>query len=101
MSNPATQFKPGQSGNIKGAPKREWTWAGVIQEAVEQQEEDGTPIKSSVVKSLVREAKRGNVMAIKELMNRMDGMPLQPNADIPEDQIDEYLHIYKPEKNAK
>jgi len=101
MTNPATQFKPGQSGNPKGAPKREWTWAGVVQEAVEQLEEDGTPIKSSVVKALVREAKRGNILAIKELMNRMDGMPVQPNAEIPEDQIDDYLHIYKPEKNAK
>jgi hypothetical protein len=94
-------FKPGQSGNPNGRPKREWTWAGVIQDAVEQQEEDGTPIKSSVARSLVREAKRGNVMAIKELMNRMDGMPLQPNADIPEDQLDQYLHIYKPEKNVQ
>jgi len=96
-----TQFKPGQSGNPKGAPKREWTWAGVVQEAVEQLEEDGTPIKSSVVKALVREAKRGNILAIKELMNRMDGMPVQPNAEIPEDKIDEYLHIYKPVKNEQ
>lgn len=99
MSNPATQFKPGQSGNPKGAPKREWTWAGVIQEAVEQLEEDGTPIKSSVVKALIREAKKGNVLATKELMNRMDGMPVQPSAEIPPEEIDDYLHIYKPEKN--
>jgi len=96
-----TQFQPGQSGNPKGAPKRAWTWAGVVQEAVEQLEEDGTPIKSSVVKALVREAKRGNILAIKELMNRMDGMPVQPNAEIPEDKIDEYLHIYKPVKNEQ
>ena len=77
MAKTSTSYKPGHSGNIKGAPKREWTWAGVIQEAVEQLEEDGTPIKSSVVKSLIREAKRGNIMATKELMNRMDGMPVQ------------------------
>jgi len=31
-------------------------------------------------------------------MNRMDGMPVQPNAEIPKDQIDNYLHIYKPER---
>jgi len=101
MSNPANYFKPGQSGNPKGAPKRKWTWAGVVQEAVEQLEEDGTPIKSSVVKALIREAKRGNILAIKELMNRMDGMPIQPNAEIPEDELSDYLHIYRPEKNEK
>jgi len=101
MGKVSTSWKPGQSGNLKGAPKREWTWAGVVQEAVEQLEEDGTPIKSSVVKALVREAKRGNILAIKELMNRMDGMPVQPNAEIPEEKLEDYLHIYRPEKNEK
>ena len=98
MSKNQTSWKKGETGNPNGAPRRLWTWAGVVQEAVEQLEEDGTPIKISVAKALVREAKRGNINAIKELMNRMDGMPVQPNAKIPKDQIDNYLHIYKPER---
>ena len=28
--NPLNQFKPGQTGNPKGRPKREWNWSGLI-----------------------------------------------------------------------
>jgi len=70
-------FKPGHSGNLKGAPKRKWTWSGVLASAVEEKLKDGLPVKIHVAKSLVAEAMKGNVIAIKELMNRMDGMPPQ------------------------
>lgn len=77
MSNKATQFKPGQSGNPNGAPKRSWTWSGELQKAVERQNADGTPVKEGIANALIDQALQGNVVATKELMNRMDGMPEQ------------------------
>lgn len=77
--NPVRKFKKGQSGNPKGAPKREWTWAGVLADAVEEMAKDGKPMKVHIARSLLAEALKGNVLAQKELMNRMDGMPAQPH----------------------
>ena len=68
-------FKKGQSGNPGGRPKREWTWAGELQKAVEEMGKDGNSIRYHVVRSLLREALNGNIHAQRELMNRMDGMP--------------------------
>lgn len=76
-SNPRNQFVKGKSGNPKGAPKRDWTWAGELEKAAEELMKDGTPIKHHIARSLLREALKGNIPAAKELMNRMDGMPKQ------------------------
>ncbi len=76
--NPVASFKPGQSGNPNGRPKRDWTWSGVLEQAVQEQIESGGQIKEIVGKALVKECLKGNIQAIKELMNRMDGMPNQP-----------------------
>ena len=70
-------FVKGKSGNPRGAPKRNWTWSGELQKAVERKKEDGIPIKRAVAESLVSQALLGNVVATKELMNRMDGLPNQ------------------------
>lgn len=80
MANPkpSVSWKKGQSGNPNGRPKREWTWSGALQAAMEKSEKDGIPVKTHVAKALVKEALTGNVQAIKELMSRMDGMPQQP-----------------------
>lgn len=78
MANPhPTPFKKtGAAANPNGAPKRDWTWSGVLEKAV-QEELNGVALKEAVAKSLIREALKGNVVATKELMNRMDGMPQQ------------------------
>ena len=76
--NPPNQFVKGQSGNPKGAPKREWTWEGELTKAVEEVAKDGKPIKYHVSRSLINEALKGNPQAIKHLMDRMDGQPNQP-----------------------
>lgn len=75
-SKPVASYKPGQSGNPNGRPKRDWTWSGVLEKAV-QEELNGVALKDAVAKSLIKEALKGNVIAAKELMNRMDGMPQQ------------------------
>jgi hypothetical protein len=85
MSNPhplpENQFKPGQSGNPGGRPKREWSWSGLLAEAMEEEliAKDGSKgkAKAFVIKRLVRMAIEGDIAAQKEIMNRMDGMPHQ------------------------
>lgn len=46
---------------------------------MEEQDETGVPYKKAVYNKLVSLAKKGDVMAIKEINNRLDGMPKQVN----------------------
>lgn len=76
--NPPNQFKPGQSGNPNGRPPKEWTWSGLLKEKMEAMiGEDGLTIKDAVASSLLTKAMEGDVSAIKEVGNRVDGMPAQ------------------------
>ena len=73
-------FVKGQSGNPGGRPKKEWTWAGLLEEVGEEVEpKSGKKFKELVSKRLWISCINGNILAIKELMNRMEGMPLQRN----------------------
>ena len=73
--------------NRGGRPAREWTWQGLLEKVAEEYKEiklkDGTvrneQYKFLVAKRLWHESVNGNMNAIKELMNRMDGMPMQPS----------------------
>lgn len=85
MSNPNIKdygFKPGQSGNPGGRPKRGWSWASLFEEAAEEEltTKDGKitdKAKKFIAKKIVRMAVDGDIAAIKEIINRMDGMPQQ------------------------
>lgn len=63
--------------NTDGAPKKEWTWAGVIKRIAEEEQAGGTELKELVGKSLIKECLKGNVVAIKEFGDRIDGKPMQ------------------------
>lgn len=93
MPSTDTQFKPGESGNPGGRPKRGWNWAKLFEQAVEEEltTKDGTitaQAKQFIVKKLVRMAVDGDMSAVKEIMNRMDGMPKQS--------IDQAISIVQP-----
>lgn len=77
MSNPDNYFKPGQSGNPNGRPKRDWTVQSLIEEAMEESDETGVPAKKIIYQKLVSLAKRGDIQAVKEINQRLDGMPQQ------------------------
>lgn len=72
---PANGFdKRPQDINRNGAPKKEWTWAGTIRRVVEQMEEvEGKKVKENVAKSLLNQCLQGNMQAIKEFGDRVDG----------------------------
>lgn len=70
-------YRKGQSGNPKGRPKAEWTWSGMIKEAMEESYGDNKTIKELMAKSLVKEGLKGNVQAMKEIGDRLEGRPKQ------------------------
>ena len=64
----STSFKPGQSGNPKGAPKKGESFTDIIQSKVD---------KASIVAKLEELAMKGDVTALKYLVDRCDGTPTQ------------------------
>ena len=79
MANPNPTYKipKGTSGNPKGRPKRNWTVQGLIEEAMEEEKETGVPYKKVVYEKLVEKAAEGDMIAVKEVNQRLDGMPKQ------------------------
>lgn len=70
-----TQFKPGQSGNPAGRPKSK-PFREAIQRALEEAGDDKASLQA-VATALVGKALMGDVPAIKELADRMDGKVAQ------------------------
>lgn len=71
-------FVKGQSGNPGGRPKKDWTWAKLLKKVGEEKEpKSGKKFKEVVSKRLWEECVKGNMPAIRELFNRMEGMPKQ------------------------
>jgi hypothetical protein len=77
------QYKKGQSGNEKGRPKGSGGGpflSTVLKQALQEDDLlDGKEVKVeyTVVASLLKEAKAGNVQAINIVFDRVDGKPLQ------------------------
>lgn len=66
-----------QNINKAGRPPRDWTVSGLIEEAMEEADETGVPAKKLIYQKLVALAKRGDMQAVKEINQRLDGMPKQ------------------------
>jgi hypothetical protein len=77
MAKPQS-FKPGDPRiNRDGRPPKEWTWAGLLKEKLEEANGDKRLYKELVAEALRDKALQGDVVAIKEFGNRIDGMPKQ------------------------
>lgn len=78
-------FGKGNIANPMGAPKKDWTFKDLLLEVAEEYhtitKKDGTSermqMKKMIVKKLFNKAIQGDIQAIKELLNRVDGMPRQ------------------------
>lgn len=69
-------FQPGQSGNPNGRPKSK-PFKDALQKALKDAEGD-KDLLAAVATALVGKAMMGDVPAIKELADRMDGKVSQP-----------------------
>ena len=76
--NEKGQLLPGTILNPNGRPPRAWTMSTLIEEALEEVEEKtGKSFKSLVAKRLAHMAVGGDIQAIKEINDRIDGRPQQ------------------------
>lgn len=84
----------------KGSTAPAWSWASLLRETVEEPDSTYPELTKKIViaKKLSQLAAKGDISAIKELMNRMDGMPKQPvELDSKEDQIKQVKKLIEDE----
>lgn len=93
MSNKATQFQPGQSGNPAGQPKKDNSWRAIYEEAfneivenncndkileiAKQLKVEKKTWKEAVAKVVRYKALNGDINFINNAQNRMEGQPKQ------------------------
>lgn len=73
MSNKATRFKPGQSGNPNGRPPKGYSITEMMKEMLNSKPE----VKKRLGEVIAAKALEGDISAIKTLWQYMDGMPKQ------------------------
>lgn len=67
-------FLPGNTiAKLGGRPKRSWTMAGLIEESLDEADETGITFKDIITRKLRSMAARGDMQAIKEVIDRIDG----------------------------
>lgn len=73
----SASWKPGQSGNPGGRPKTK-EWRSALLRAVDEAARNGEgKVLDEIARATVREALNGNMHAIKEIGDRIDGRAVQ------------------------
>lgn len=67
------QFKPGESGNPNGRPKKGYSITEMMKEMLANKPE----VKEAIGKVIAKKALEGDMAAINKLWQYMDGMPIQ------------------------
>ena len=72
-----TPWKKGQSGNPNGRPKGTFSFIPLLKNALKEMHLDTNKSKAKVVveKLIEKAIQENDIVAMKELMNRIDGMP--------------------------
>lgn len=71
--NPPNQFKPGETGNPNGRPKKGYSITEWFQEMLSSKPE----VKDAIGKSIMKKALEGDAAAQRLVWQYMDGMPKQ------------------------
>ena len=70
-------FAPGQSGNPGGRPKRAKLWQDAIIRAIKRREQDDPQALERLADRLLSKVEEGDVAAIREFGDRVDGKVAQ------------------------
>lgn len=73
-------FQPGESGNPSGRPLGTRNLSTILKEMLEQDVEvngEKMPFKDSIIKKLIKKANDGNLRAIQEIFDRVEGKAKQ------------------------
>jgi hypothetical protein len=70
-------WAPGQSGNPAGGSKRPKIWREAIERAIKRREQDDPQALERLADSLLRKVAEGDVAAIKEFGDRIEGKVAQ------------------------
>ena len=70
-------FEKGQSGNPGGRQKGEKIWRDALRRALARREEDDPQALEKLADTLVSMAADGDIQALRELADRLDGKPKQ------------------------
>jgi len=70
------QWKPGQSGNPKGRPK--FSLVSILKELLQEVPEGKKEMKAKVLmREAIEKAMKGDTFMLRDIINRIDGMPRQ------------------------
>jgi len=70
------QWKPGQSGNPKGRPK--FSLVSILKELLQEVPEGKKEMKAKVLmREAIEKAMEGDTFMLRDIINRIDGMPRQ------------------------
>lgn len=70
-------FKKGQSGNPDGGPPGSKLWRDAVRLAVHRRDKDGGKLLNQLADKLVDFGINGDVSALREIGDRLDGKPMQ------------------------
>ena len=70
-------WQQGQSGNPNGAPKRAKIWREAINRAIKRREQDDPQALERLADKLIAAVEAGDIAAIKEFGDRVDGKVAQ------------------------
>jgi hypothetical protein len=73
-------WQPGESGNPAGGSTRPKIWRDAINRAIKRREESDPLAMEKLADRLIRQVEAGDVSAIKEFGDRVDGKVAQPMA---------------------
>jgi len=75
---PNGTFGKGNIANPRGRPKRGWTWADILAKTANRvSPKSKKKYRIAIAEALLMKCLEGDVAAIREFMNRMDGLPQQ------------------------
>jgi hypothetical protein len=75
IGNLRPPWRPGQSGNPGGRPKTK-AFKNALEAELEEAGDDGPSLRK-IARALIDKAATGDIQAIKELADRLDGKPMQ------------------------